>query len=206
MHLSLPGLPTLLATLATLPLALPGPQSTSGLDARPSAWNAPDTSALAAAAGTPVCLATSGCPCGNDNPTGGCLNSTGSGASLNATGTTSVAADDLVLTTIGAPPGNSGLFVMGTGGPADTPAPLGDGLACVGGVFRFAPGVVNATGNLSLASPGAQAPAGTIAPGVGRVFQAWTRDVLCGPPPSPCPSPCGTGNNISSGCLVVFTP
>ena len=34
-----------------------------------------------------------------------------------------------------------------------------------------------------------------ILPGETRHFQAWTRDVLCGPPPMPCPSPCGAGGS-----------
>ena len=45
-----------------------------------------------------------------------------------------------------------------------------------------------------------------ITPGDTRYFQAWTRDVLCGPPPAPCPSPCAMNSNLSSGAVITFTP
>jgi hypothetical protein len=50
------------------------------------------------------------------------------------------------------------------------------------------------------------APPGYIEPGVTRNFQAWTRDVLCGPPPAPCASPCGLRSNLTNAYSVVFVP
>ena len=153
--------------------------------------------------GAPFCLG-SGCPCGNDSAISGCTNSNGSGALLAASGSTSVAADDLVLTTTGCPPGNAGLYFMG--GSTFVPVFVGDGLACTGGLFRFFPSVVSPPGVLTLTNPVANALAGQITPGDPRHFQAWYRDSLCGPPPVPCPSPCGNNSNLSNGYTVVFTP
>jgi endonuclease/exonuclease/phosphatase family metal-dependent hydrolase len=154
--------------------------------------------------GTPFCFGTSGCPCGNNDPFGGCANSNGFGAQLAASGTTSVSSDDLLLIASGFPPNNTGLYFMGAATFA--PVVVGDGLACTGGLFRFFPSAVSPSGEFTLASPVAGAPAGMINAGDTRHFQAWTRDVLCGPPPAPCPSPCGMNSNLSNGYSVVFTP
>jgi hypothetical protein len=156
--------------------------------------------------GAPFCFGDSGCPCGNEDPSGsaGCRNSTGSGATLSAAGSTSVAADDLALHATGCPPGESGLFFVG--GAVFSPQFVGDGLACTGGVFRYFPGVTGPGGTFDLTGPVASAPAGLIQAGDTRHFQAWTRDVLCGPPPAPCPSPCGNNSNLTNGYTVLFTP
>jgi hypothetical protein len=153
--------------------------------------------------GMPFCFGV-GCPCGNDSPTSGCSNSSGHGALLSGVGSTSVAADDLVLTTVDCPPQNFGLYFMG----ASTFAPiqLGDGLACTGGVFRYFPAIARADGILTLTSPIASAYPGAIQPGDTRHFQSWTRDFSCGPPPAPCVSPCGRNSSVSNGYSVVFTP
>ena len=34
----------------------------------------------------------------------------------------------------------------------------------------------------------------------------WHRDVLCGPPPSPCPSPCGTNANFTNAWVFTVIP
>lgn len=153
--------------------------------------------------GTPFCLGV-GCPCGNDDPAAGCVNSTGSGAGLVAVGSTSVAADDMLLVASGCPPGNSGLYFMGTS--TFPPVFVADGLGCTGGLFRYFPSVVDGAGTFVLANPVASAPPGTIVPGDTRHYQAWTRDVLCGPPPAPCLSPCVQGSNLSRGLTVTFSP
>jgi hypothetical protein len=146
----------------------------------------------------------SGCPCGNDSAAGGCANSSGSGALLTGTGSTSFAADDLVLTTIGCPPSNTGLYLLG--GVTFAPAFIGDGLLCTGGIWRYPPGQVTEGGVLVLTNPVASSPIFGINPGDTRHFQSWTRDVLCGPAPEPCPSPCGMNSNLSNGYTVLFTP
>jgi hypothetical protein len=153
--------------------------------------------------GAPSCFGT-GCPCGNDSAATGCVNSTGSGAVLSGAGSTSVAADDLVLTATGAPPTNTGLFFMG--GTTFAPVFVGDGLACTGGIFRYFPSTVSPAGVHTLSNPVANAFAGAIQAGHTRHFQSWTRDVLCGPPPAPCPTPCGMNSNLSNAYTVVFTP
>jgi hypothetical protein len=144
------------------------------------------------------------CPCGNDSASTGCVNSTGSGALLDVSGSTSVSADDLVLTTSGCPPGNTGLYLLGT--VTFSPVVLGDGLTCIGFPFRYPPGVVDGAGVFTLTNPVAGAFPVTFTAGDTHYFQAWTRDVLCGPPPAPCPSPCGSNSNLSNGYSVVFSP
>ena len=147
-----------------------------------------------------------GCPCANDDPAAGCYNSTGSGAALSGSGSVSVALDDLTLTATGCPPGNSGLFFGGNTRLLPPPM-VGDGLGCVGGSsFRYFPGVVDLSGTFVKTHLVGTAPPGFITPGSTRHFQAWTRDVLCGPPPIPCPSPCGNNNNLTNAYTVTFAP
>jgi hypothetical protein len=146
---------------------------------------------------TEYCFGT-GCPCGNDAAGTGCVNSSGAGAKMSASGSTSVAADDLVLTVSGVPSGKNGIVYMG-GGP--NAAPFGNGLRCVKsgglGVKRFP---------LQSAGPG-----GTMSQGPGMValkptalvagstwyFQAWFRDVG---------GPCGKSFNTSSAVAVSWVP
>jgi hypothetical protein len=47
---------------------------------------------------------------------------------------------------------------------------------------------------------------GYMIPGVSYWIQYWSRDVLCGPPPAPCLSPCGTNANFSNAGMVTLTP
>ncbi|MDC1043587.1 hypothetical protein OAQ71_00005, partial [bacterium] len=89
--------------------------------------------------GTPFCFCPMiAAPCGNDSPTSGCINGAGTGALLTGSGTSSVALDNLVLTTSGMPTGSFAMTVMGTG--TTPPAILANGLRCVGGwMHRFPP-------------------------------------------------------------------
>ena len=59
---------------------------------------------------------------------------------------------------------------------------------------------------MTLVTPVASAPLGLITPGATRQFQAWHRDVSCGPPPLPCPSPCGMNSNLTNAYEVTFSP
>lgn len=156
--------------------------------------------------GVPFC--TEGpCPCGNDGGPGhGCLNSSGNGARIFvSSGTSSVSADDMVLSIEGHAPLNSALVSMGSG--IQFGVDVGDGRFCSSGIYRFVPFVLDGSGGAQLANVVASAqPQGIIQPGDSRTFQCWARDVLCGPPPSPCPSPCGNNNNLTNGLQVVFTP
>ena len=91
------------------------------------------------------------CPCGNDSIFGGCASGTGSGASISRSGSSSVAADDLVLTVTGLEPDKSGIFFMGR---SSVRSPLGDGLFCVSDpqkIFRFIPPIpVPGSGTVTL--------------------------------------------------------
>ena len=139
-----------------------------------------------------------GCPCGNDSASGGCANSSGSGASISAAGSTSVAADDLVLTVTDVPAGKFGVIYMG-GAPHS--APFGDGLRCVkagaAGIVRFPLQNSGAAGEL-VRGPGLVAlrPA-SLVPGSTWYFQAWFRD---------SGGPCGGGINLSDAIEVTFAP
>ena len=42
--------------------------------------------------------------------------------------------------------------------------------------------------------------------GVTYSAQFWFRDVLCGPPPAPCPSPCSMNANFTNGVSFTVTP
>jgi hypothetical protein len=140
-------------------------------------------------------------PCGNFYATGGCKNSTPVGAILTASGTTSVANDDLVLTTTQMPTFKPGLLFQG--GTSMPPAVFFDGLRCVSGpVFRHPVKSSGATGSFAY-GPGLVAfslgfpPAGHIVPGSTWYWQTWYRDP---------PGPCGTGANISNAVKTTFTP
>jgi hypothetical protein len=142
-----------------------------------------------------------GCPCGNDDDSAGCANSTQSGAGLLAAGSTSVLADDLVLSAAGAPTNAIGIFFMGT---ATTPVTLGDGLRCVGApIFRYLPPRTAQAGVLTLGPGIVQhsrgfGSSGEILAGSTWSFQAWYRDGFG--------SPCGARFNLSSAVQVDFVP
>jgi hypothetical protein len=144
-----------------------------------------------------------GAPCGNADDHGGCANSTGEGAILGACGSGSVTTDDLAFELTHLPPFAFGLVYMG---PAQTQAPFGDGLRCVGpgalGFFRFPVMQADGSGSFML-GPGLVAasaslpPGGQIQPGSTWNFQCWYRD------PN---GPCGSGFNLSNGVSVLFEP
>jgi hypothetical protein len=151
------------------------------------------------------------CPCGNVSSNGaneGCVNSsTTTGGSLTGAGSVSVATDDLQLNAAH-PAGNGGLLLCNTSIFA-TGAAVFDGLACVGGGPRALPGADNGGGDDQVATDGVRnlgstTPGGGVLGQVNAVFpgffapattyylQYWYRDVLCGPPPAPCVTPCTT--------------
>ncbi|MCB9905809.1 MAG: hypothetical protein H6831_15525, partial [Planctomycetes bacterium] len=135
------------------------------------------------------------CPCGNEsalNAGEGCENSTGGGATLGWSGTSSVAADDLVLSAVGGRPSQPGLFVQGA---STVGFPFKDGFFCMGNrterievVFLDGSGAASST--LSIVTEG------NVSVGDERFYQLWYRD--------PAVSPCGTGSNFSSAIRVPW--
>ena len=151
--------------------------------------------------GTPYCFCPNGGICFNPDATAGCRNSTGAGALLTATGTTSVFADNLVLTTTSLPTGQLGLYLMGANPINIT---FGDGIRCVGGSLRRFPIQNSGAGGVMTLGPGIVnytianfAPAFWITSGQTWRFQNWYRD------PG---GPCGTNFNLSNPIAVTFTP
>lgn len=149
-----------------------------------------------------------GCPCANDDATGGCTNSTGAGGLLGATGSTSTTTDDLRLVATRLPLGTFGVLYAGT---SATQAPFGDGFRCVqpgppgspagagflrfpiqnsgvGGAFQEGPGIAA----WSLTAPGGF---GAILPGSVWHFQAYYRNPA---------GPCGQGWNLTNALSVTF--
>lgn len=152
---------------------------------------------------TPYCFCASNAPCGNTDASAGCKNSTGVGAKLGGSGTSSIAADDLALTTSQLPHNVSCIVFMGT---AQIAAPFHDGLRCVGagavGLFRFplrnagANGSFDETPIVSYANSHFPPPAHIVAGSVWS-FQTWYRDPT---------GPCGHFTNVSNAVKVSFTP
>ncbi len=148
------------------------------------------------------CGPTSLPPCGNFFAPGGCQNSTGAGAILSASGTTSVTADNLLLTTTGMPINKVGMLLMSktvAGG-----VPFRDGILCLrpqifrwpaknsgaSGSFTYGPGLVGQSfGNFG--------PNGWILSGSIWNFQSWYRDPF---------GPCVQGSNVSNAIQATFTP
>lgn len=151
-----------------------------------------------AAIGTPVCVGTGNCPCGNDDPGAGCQNSSGVGGLLSATGSTSTAADDLVLNGTQLPPNNNGLCYMGD---TEVDNPFFDGRQCaLGATFRFLTSIQNSGAGGTMSFTGMVADSGgLIQPATSWIFHFWHRDV------SPI-GPCGTGANLTHALSVTFTP
>ncbi len=151
---------------------------------------------------TPYCFCPVGsAPCGNPDPSAGCRNSTGVGGLLSASGTTSVAADDLVLTATGLPVNQFGIFYYGT---AQVSVPFGDGLRCVGGQTRriLPPQNSGLSGTMTL-GPGIVATSLTYPPAFWITafstwnFQCWYRDPA---------GPCASSFNFTNGMSVSFVP
>lgn len=166
----------------------------SGVD-RASA-QAPNTTAFC------FCNSAAPAPCGNYYPAGGCWNSIGAGAIMTSSGTTSVSADDLVLTTVQMPPNHPGLLVMA---PNFIPAtPFFDGVRCfTGPAYRLQPQSTGPSGQWTN-GPGLSAytianlpPPAWILSGSTFTFQSWFRDPL---------GPCGTNGNTSNAMMASFVP
>lgn len=148
-----------------------------------------------------TCFCAAAAPCGNVDPTAGCRNSTALGGLLTPSGSTSVGADDLLLTATNLQPAAFGLTFMGPtlGGPLV----FGDGLRCVtGSLQRFAISISDATGTATtgpgLAAFSTSFPAGSqIVSGSTWHFQHWYRD------PG---GPCGTSYSVTNAVSATFVP
>ena len=133
--------------------------------------------------------------CGNADPDAGCVNSTGQGALLTATGSSSVASDDLVLTTTQMPNNTFGIVFMGS---TKSQIFLGDGLRVAGGQIIRVTGAINSgPGGQLIYGPGIAAGQAAITSGTTWNFQTWFRDNG---------GPCGQGTNLSNGMSVSFLP
>ena len=122
-------------------------------------------------------------------------NSAGSGALIGYTGTTSLSANDLVLTVTDTPPTVFGIFYFGS----DTAnVPLGDGIRCVGGssIYRLPVVATDAAGqgSYSLDFTDAGSTISNVLTGETWNFQFWYRDKPFG----------GAGYNFSDGLTVTF--
>ncbi|MCA8980662.1 MAG: hypothetical protein H6831_00195 [Planctomycetes bacterium] len=155
---------------------------------------------------TPYCFGDEGnCPCGDFLGGGGCLHSGGQGALLSAIGSTSVAADDLVLTTTQLPPNTYSMTFMGLQGGN---TPFGNGRLCVSSpgskLFRYKPAQNSTpTGTIQL-GPGIAALSldfqqwgGNITPGSTWYFQTYFRDIN--------PN-CNANFNLSNAVRIDFVP
>ncbi len=148
---------------------------------------------------TPYCFCTVGV-CANPDAGAGCRNSTGAGALFATTGTSSVTADDLLLTMSPLAPNQFGLFYMGTTTPS---IPFGDGFRCVGGsIFRYPVQNSGAGGSITFGpivgwANTHFAAIGHISSGDTWNFQGWYRDPA---------GPCGGAFNLSNASAVTFTP
>ncbi len=143
-------------------------------------------------------------PCSNSSLDAGCVNSTGLGGAMDGAGSSSIFANDFSLDLSQLPPGQSAQVFMGSDALV-LPAPLGDGLRCVGGgtlgLQRFQPVFNTGTGSTSVTglidySCLFLPPAACIVTGSTWYFQAWYRD------PG---GPCSNGSNLTNGVAVSFT-
>jgi hypothetical protein len=142
------------------------------------------------------CAAPSPAPCGNFYFPGGCLNSSGAGAILAASGTTSVSADNLVLTTTQMPTNKAGILFMSQNTVAAVP--FWDGLRCLKApIVRYPGKNSGSTGSFAYGPGLVAASSGTILAGSTWNFQSWFRDP---------PGPCSTGANTSNAIQAQFTP
>jgi hypothetical protein len=125
-------------------------------------------------------------------------NSAGAGAVIGYLGSSSISANDLVLTCIGLVPNKPGLFFYG---PDQTAVLLGEGVRCVSGSLTrlsvlIADGFGTASMVLDLSSPPFSSGPGAVTSGDERNFQFWYRDPAGGP----------SGFNLSDGLQVNFCP
>ncbi len=157
----------------------------------------------------PVTLITQFCfcpaplgPCGNNDAAAGCANSTGVGALMSAAGSTSIALDNLVLTTSQLPTFKQCITIMSANTIA--PVPFFDGRRCLQSPFsRF--GVQNSgAAGQTVIGPGLSAYSIANFPAINWIlagttfgFQTWYRDPT---------GPCGQASNISSAVKASFVP
>ncbi|MFN0009470.1 MAG: plastocyanin/azurin family copper-binding protein [Planctomycetota bacterium] len=150
--------------------------------------------------GLPFCFCSPLGPCSNRDYGAGCVNSTMTrGGRMLGSGSTSVAADDLLLTVDRLPANKPAILISGKSLIAQTQ--IGEGWRCIGSPF-FRMGT------------GSTGPNGVVSRGPGLVvqsyqsqakfksgqtwrFQLWYRDSAIG---------CGETSNISNGYVVTFTP
>ena len=130
----------------------------------------------------------------------GAANSAGPGATLSASGSTSIAQNDLVLTSNGGVPNQFGLFFYG---PTLQQIPFGDGFLCVGApLFRLRPplqadGFGETVRALDYTQPPMNAGAGMVTVGSVWNFQHWYRDPM---------GQGGSGFNTSDALSITFCP
>lgn len=140
-----------------------------------------------------------GCPCGNEFPAGGCGNSTGQGASASASGSTSISADDLLITGTAMKSNGPALLFAGTiqvnGGAGLL---FGDGLRCAGGAIQRLGVEITDNNGAAVWGPDLVSLASWVGSGDTRTVQIWFRDPVAGP--------CGSGFNTSHGIELVFGP
>jgi len=122
-------------------------------------------------------------------------NSVGAGVVMGASGSTSITANDLVLSAAGAPPSQFGLFYFG---PNQISVPFGEGVRCAGGgIVRIGVANSGAGGVFTKALDHTTlAPGNEILAGETQNFQCWYRDPSGGP----------SGFNFSDGLEVFFCP
>jgi len=134
--------------------------------------------------------------CSIENYCIGAPNSVGPGSVLLTTGTASIAANDLELVATLCPPGQFGIFFMGS---TQLQLPFGNGFRCVGGdLYRFHPPVLTDAFGEARRTIDV-----TVPPAAGRIvsestwnFQYWYRDPAAG----------GALFNLSDGVEVTFCP
>jgi hypothetical protein len=136
---------------------------------------------------------------GNDPGVSYCTSSPNSvsvaGCNITASGSTSISANDLVLSAGPTPAGQPGIFYYGENA---IQVPFGNGTRCVGGqTYRLYPFThpvgFTATHSVDMnSSPNV----GVLVPGVTYYFQWWHRD----------PAGAGAGFNLSDGLELSFLP
>ncbi len=147
------------------------------------------------------------CPCGNDGATDhGCENSAQTGgARLSWTGSSSLSADDLVLTSSGERSRSFSILLQGD--QEISPANFGDGLRCAGGNLIHLYVGDAAAGAVTFPQPGdpsisarSAARGAPIPPNGARSYQVYYRD----PAASFCPDPPGGAFNVSNGLRAIW--
>jgi len=125
------------------------------------------------------------------------INSTGMSAYIGSQGSTSIAANEFMLTASGLPPTHVGLYFFGS---FRTQIPFGEGWLCVtGNQQRLLPAVLSSpegTCSCPLDFTDPSSPASSIQPGVELHFQLWYRD----------PQPVAHGFNLTDALTARFCP